>query len=997
MTTSSISSVVMANDNELLYDEIINSYLEEKEKKEERNDGLDNVEESNNLEELETEKESDIKLDKPKEENILKYEETEVGKLEENTLETLEQLEETTELSQEDINLSEEESTIWDGTSVDTSWYDNNIDETSYSIETAAQLAGIAKLVNEGTTDFSGKTIKLTADIDLDNKEWTPIGGAGTGTKFAGAFEGVGHTVTNLKISREILNAASNNRIGLFGHCTDNAVIQNLNFENINIKGCAYIGTVSGDGGNISNINVKNVNISGCQSMGSIAGNILKSISNCNISGNIYIIANKDAGGITSSNAGGILGKGTGSNINNCYLKGNINIFSENGTAGGIVGSGTNIIVSNCTVEGSVKITEDITNPYGYIGGILGKGYAKISNCDVIGDGKDTSIIEAKYTYSGGIVGFMGEGNCITEGCTVKNISVLGAYNGIGGINGILHYGNTISDCTVENVVVYQTTNPEECFGEERIFVGAFAGTYLDNSGKNIPTVSRCTFTGELYSDINNEKTNILTEDKYVGDLWYNANYPATVNIENCKINIPYKIIFNHNDGTDTITELKVNSENKIDTLPVPKRDGYKFKGWYTLAEGGEQITKDTVFENDTTVYAQWEVSSSSSSSSSSSNNNKTEIDKNKDGSTTITVTKPDGTITETTKKQDGSVITTITKPDGSKTETIEKEDGSTIITETTEESKITTEIDAAGNKTEIAEDKNSGSTTTTVNKADGTSSITKIDENGNIQIEVNVSKEAMENNAIVDLPISSINGTKDKSEAPIIKIDVEEKGVTKVEIPVENITDGTVAVIVKDDGTEEILKTSIVSENGVVFTVDGNATIKVIDNSKDFIDVPDGFWGDSAINFTTSREIFAGTSEVTFSPDDTMTRAMIITVLARSNGQDTLNGDYWYEQASIWAVENGISDGTNLENSVTREQIISMLYRYAKNPSVTGNLDNYIDVLDVSDYARNPMVWAVENGIIQGMDNETLNPKGEATRAQVATIIMNFIKAMHK
>ena len=123
------------------------------------------------------------------------------------------------------------------------------------------------------------------------------------------------------------------------------------------------------------------------------------------------------------------------------------------------------------------------------------------------------------------------------------------------------------------------------------------------------------------------------------------------------------------------------------------------------------------------------------------------------------------------------------------------------------------------------------------------------------------------------------------------------------------------------------------------------------------------------------------------------MTRAMIITVLARLAGVDTTAGSSWYEAGQNWAIENGISDGSNLNSSVTREQIAVMLYRYAGSPDVNGSLDGYSDADAVSNWAIPAMEWAAKNGLIAGMGDGTLSPQGEATRAQVATILMRFIE----
>ena len=156
------------------------------------------------------------------------------------------------------------------------------------------------------------------------------------------------------------------------------------------------------------------------------------------------------------------------------------------------------------------------------------------------------------------------------------------------------------------------------------------------------------------------------------------------------------------------------------------------------------------------------------------------------------------------------------------------------------------------------------------------------------------------------------------------------------VEIPVEDVTAGTVAVMVKADGTEQVSKPALSRENGVAVTVSNGDTMKIVDNSKDFADVPSTYWASAAIDFATSRELFAGTSETTFTPAAPMTRVMIVTVLARyaSDGSSLVIG---YAEGQQWAVETGISDGSNMSGTVTRQQLAAMLYRYAGSPAVTG------------------------------------------------------------
>ncbi len=155
--------------------------------------------------------------------------------------------------------------------------------------------------------------------------------------------------------------------------------------------------------------------------------------------------------------------------------------------------------------------------------------------------------------------------------------------------------------------------------------------------------------------------------------------------------------------------------------------------------------------------------------------------------------------------------------------------------------SETITEINNEGTKTETI--KTEDKTVINIEKTDGTTSSTTINNEGTVKSEINVSKEAVEENTVISLPMPSVNGTKDTETAPVIKVEIEENETAKVEIPVENMTAGTVAVLVKEDGTEEVIKTSLEGENGLLITVEGNATIKVVDNSKDFVDVSSNFW----------------------------------------------------------------------------------------------------------------------------------------------------------
>ena len=121
----------------------------------------------------------------------------------------------------------------------------------------------------------------------------------------------------------------------------------------------------------------------------------------------------------------------------------------------------------------------------------------------------------------------------------------------------------------------------------------------------------------------------------------------------------------------------------------------------------------------------------------------------------------------------------------------------------------------------------------------------------------------------------------------------------------------------------------------------------------------------------------------------------MIVTVLARLEGENTEGGTNWYDKGRDWAMEAGISDGSSMDTSITREQLATMLYRYAQNRgmdvSATDTLSSFTDAAAVSDYASEALGWAVANGIITGKPNQVLDPQAGATRAETAAMLMRF------
>lgn len=157
------------------------------------------------------------------------------------------------------------------------------------------------------------------------------------------------------------------------------------------------------------------------------------------------------------------------------------------------------------------------------------------------------------------------------------------------------------------------------------------------------------------------------------------------------------------------------------------------------------------------------------------------------------------------------------------------------------------------------------------------------------------------------------------------------------------------------------------------------------------FKDVPQNSWFASAVQYVTSNSLMNGTSTTAFSPSATMSRGMLMTVLARYAGESTEGGTVWYEKGMNWAKSRGVSDGSAPNRNITREQLAAMLYRYAGEPDGAADLSAYTDAGSVSAYAEKAVQWCVKNGILTGKTSSTLAPKATATRAECAAMLQRF------
>ena len=439
---------------------------------------------------------------------------------------------------------------VWDGKMADTSWY--NESETSFTLNTAMQLAGLAQLVNNGN-DFSGKTITLSADINLNSQEWTPIGtairsgSAFTGNTFSGTFDGNGHTISGLKITSSPGNEDFG--IGLF-NSAKGATIKNFTLENveINVKGdavAAAVGLVS-DGATISGINTSGT-IEGTDGVGGIVGRML-------ISGT----------------------------IENCT---NAAAISASGKAGGIVGAAYYtqqdyvMTISSCENSGAVTSTS------GYIGGIVGLNAGNISDCT------NSGAVTGSGTSIGGIVGEQQSYGKVTDNmntAAVKNNSS-DAF-GTGGIVGWVRYNGADSDYDLKAMIeVTGNTNSGSVTGGDSSggIVGHIynVGVVRENINK-AELISSSNFAAGIVGSLQYADGNTYTEEQCDIEVTYNV---STTPVDSISGDYTDQYAYNNRQTQgDFVVKNNFATEDELKGMVIHAADAASFKeALGSVKEGG--------------------------------------------------------------------------------------------------------------------------------------------------------------------------------------------------------------------------------------------------------------------------------------------------------------------------------------------------------------------------------------------------------------------------
>lgn len=915
------------------------------------------------------------------------------------------------ETSVENVSSTTDSSTnVWDGTNIDTTWYDTNSNYNSYTISTAAQLAGLAKLVNEGT-DFSGKVITLGADIDLGGKEWTPIGTVSN--KFQGTFDGDNNTISNLKIDKQELTNA-----GLFGVLNTPGVIKNVTIHNASINANASAGSLIGSAhtGSLNNCRVTGaINISAYYKVGGLSGEGYATITNCTVDGDTgsTVTGTYKQANLEGDNVGGLigyLGEGKRDAISDCTVK-NITI-SGTRKVGGIVGSiFTDNTVKNCSVA-NITVQSTATSDYIAaksnsigIGGIVGvytangSGDGSLSECSVT----NLTFNAPEDVKTGCLVGGMRGNSSMTDypaGSWAMSSNTLSGTIPVSSGNEL-----TMAISSATPGTTLELSND--------VFVDTWNQIW-DVDSLTIKGNNHTITIGEVESNVNGNYLFYGAKDLNVSDVTINfrTNGNGFDMISGTLDNVK---MFGGTSSNYAVYVSASSTENNKVIVNKCTFDRFKGSAIYSQPAVSPKTTSDIVVNGSTFNKCNMTMCSYAPNTTFTNNtvNGGSEISfagaaENADRDNTYTITgntfQDAGTIWFC--KADLSDVTFVKN----------KVLGTTSVS--TEQAQDTTSLDVSENYwggDAPGNEQLSGNNIVGNDEYYQQSSMNEEDLNtyvppytGKYSYEINVVKA---DNGSVSVDKYATEGDKVTiTVTPDKAYKLDELSVTAggKDVEVTDNGDGTYSFTMPSSKVQ-ITATFVEDEDYVEPTPEPTP-----EPSMPFTDVSENDWFYGAVQYVYDNDMMNGVSANSFAPNSNLTRAMMAAVLynledqptqADSSFTDVADGS-WYADAVNWAAANNIVSGYGdgifgPNDNITREQMASILYRYAEykgyDVSAVGDLSQFNDADSVSEWANDVMRWAVGAGLINGMGDGSVAPQGTATRAQVATVLMNFCENIAK
>lgn len=517
-------------------------------------------------------------------------------------------------------------------------------------------------------------------------------------------------------------------------------------------------------------------------------------------------------------------------------------------------------------------------------------------------------------------------------------------------------------------------------------------GRIPDGSMPDDPVWEGHTFNGWYTSATGGTKINrrtVFTQDTTVYAHWDGSDGETPSG--------EYTITFDADGGSVTPTSATT-VNGKLQILPTPTKSGYTFDGWYN---GTSAVTVDTVYTADTTLKAHWKSDGGSDGPSSAPY--------------TITFNPNGGNLeTAATALTDlqGRLMSIPTPRrtgysfDGWYNGT-ERVTTATVFTKNTEVVARWTTGSGGGSGSDSGTNGDNGYTVTVNNNSGGRVSVstTYAREGDRVTVTIRpytgyqLDQINVTNARGYDVSLRDQGGNRYTFYMPASRVTVD---ATFMELIANGNgngdnggnnggntggnTGGSTGGNGGTGGTLNPITPPVTSGNGV-FSEPVLNTVPM-----PYVDVTPSAWYYSSVDYMWQRSLMGGVSANRFGPQATTSNAMIWTILARLAGVDvTAGGGIWYENARSWAVSNRISDGVGPNNAVTREQLATMLWNYRGSPAASYDLGRFGDRGQISTYqAENALRWAVANNIVSGSGNR-LNPRGTATRAEVAAMITRF------
>ncbi len=826
-----------------------------------------------------------------------------------------------------------------------------------YKIFTATQLKNFRDLVNDENGNPAAWAV-LMNNIDLSSVcgaelsngqpvSWTPIGSIIN--SYEGTFDGNGKTIENLYI-----NKLSSDYQGLFGRVNGGTV-----------KDLTVSGTVSG------NYNVGGV--VGYNNGGTVTGCIFSGSGS--VSGKNYV--------------GGVVGYNDGGTVTGCIFSGSGSVSGE-WYVGGIAGQ-NNGTVENCYNTGSVNGSADSSD----VGGVVGLNRGTVENC------YNTDSVSGK-NYVGGVVGY-NNGGSVTNSYNTDSVKGYWCVGGVVGYNvdfdgysaSVENCYNTgsVSDGTYTGGVVgynFDSGIVANCYFLQTADVNKDLPGIGEGSGDAAAKDDTAFHSGEVAWRLQNGQTDGSSQVWGQSNLTATTSLPTLVALDKANAQKVYQVTFDYGTSfADNDGRYAYSYTNGVVSEPTknPELAGHTLSGWYSDPSLTTAWTFDTEISNDKTLYAKW-----------------------------TPVAEPEPTPTPTPDPTPSGPST----GDSSGWDDILDElentaKGDEITIDMGDETKVPAEIfeSVAGKDVDVTFDLGDD-LSWTVNGKDIP------DDAALADLDLGV---ALDTDGIPVNVINTITG-----EVGTVQITLAHDGefgfTMTLTAPLGKENAGywanlyhydedaeamnfEAAAKIDEDGSVKI-PFSHASQYAIVIDTHSHATVDVSDL---FIDIAPDAWYKDAIQYAYDNGLMTGTSANEFAPEQTTTRAMIVSILARLEGVTTaeaagfadVDDNDWYATAVNWAanvgVVNGYEDNTFRPNQpITREQLAAILMNYAacigEDVSNRADLSAYSDTATISSWANDVMQWAVAEGLISGVTNDQLQPQSSATRAQVAAILQRLLEA---